>query len=101
MEPPPFVVRITGKTRQGEPFPGTGFVVTLQGHVATCYHVIEHAELIQVQLPYPHNKPARYEVCKKIPDADIALLQSIVPLTVSTPCATLHTGWRRDTQIGD
>jgi len=43
MEPPRYVVRITGKTRDGGLFAGTGFLVDDAGHVATCWHVVRQA----------------------------------------------------------
>src|SRR5436309_2785165 len=82
---PPYVVRITGKKRDGSPFHGTGFLITEGGHVATCAHVIRDAVELKVTLPL--QKPWTYEVLDWSELEDIALLRGKVPPTAPTPFA--------------
>jgi len=101
VETPGYVVRVFGKTREGDLFNGTGIIVSQNGHVITCWHVVSQAAEIQVQLPYPYNRPGRYQICDRLEHDDLALLVSLVPLDERTNCAPLHPNWREDTQPGD
>ena len=95
---PTYVVRISGQTANGAPFNGTGFLVSAQGYVVTCWHVVADAAEIWVKLPY--EKPWRYQVCDRSAE-DIVLLQGLVPPVPPTPSAPLHSAWREDTHVGD
>jgi hypothetical protein len=99
MEPPSYVVRVTGKNHDGNVFNGTGFVVGSGGLVATCWHVVKDAAEIRVQLPY--TEPWKYKVRDKLEKEDLALLEGIVPPAASMPHATLHSEWKAETRIGD
>jgi len=99
MEPPPYVVRISGTKSGHTSLNGTGFIVDKVGHVVTCWHVVSQAEEIIVQLPY--TEPWKYQIYEKLEDEDIVVLESIVPPCIKTPNASLHSDWKRDNKPGD
>ncbi len=95
---PDYVVSVTGKKKDGTPFYGTGFFVDAEGHVATCLHVVKNAGLIMVQLPYA--KPGHFQILETSESADLALLESLVPLGARTPFAGLSRNRIKDAAIG-
>jgi hypothetical protein len=102
---PSYVVHISGTTRAGQRINGTGFLVSQRGHVATCRHVVTDSDgnplaELKVDLPYPYGKPCAYRIRDTSPD-DLAVLESIVPLTFPTQQAPLHPVWERDTAPGN
>jgi hypothetical protein len=99
MEPPPYVVRISGTKSGHTSLNGTGFIVDKVGHVVTCWHVVSQADEITVHLP--HIEPWRYCVCKKLEIEDLVVLESIVPPSSQKHNALLHPDWKRGTNIGD
>lgn len=100
MNRPPYVVHITGKTTDGRPLSGTGFLVSPSGHVATCWHVVSEAAEIRVQVASPPGVPWLYEVLGKSTADDLVVLQSKVPLNEPTHYASLNRNWRKTTQVG-
>lgn len=99
MESPQYVVRIIGTNKHdGAPLNGTGFIVDKLGHVVTCWHVVSQADEITVKLPY--NDPWKYQIYKKLENEDIVILESIVPPSIETPYASLHSDWKRDNKPG-
>lgn len=99
MDPPNYVVRIRCKGINGIWHSGTGFIVNKKGHVATCLHVVSETDEIAVQLPY--YEPWRYMVSDKFEEEDLVLLKGIVPPSIETPHALLHSDWLTDTNVGD
>jgi Trypsin-like peptidase domain len=91
IEPGRYVVKIFGKTEDGQNYNGTGFLLNPAGYVATCWHVVEKAAEVFVQLPY--EPKWIYEVCDKREQDDVAVLQPIVAPGVVTVHATLHLDW--------
>jgi hypothetical protein len=106
IKPPLYVVRITGVAANGAPVLGTGFIVSAQGHVVTCRHVVypttdgKPATQLRVNLPYPAEHPCSYQVATTSSE-DLAVLESTVPLQSPMPEPLLHECWTRDTGIGD
>jgi hypothetical protein len=92
------VVRVAGKTADGKAVSGTGFLVTEGAHVATCWHVVEHAAELHVFFPY--TAPWPYRIVRQDPAADLAILESIVPPTAPTPAAQLFDGSLYDLRDG-
>lgn len=78
---------------------GTGFIVNKKGHVVTCWHVVSQADEITVHLPY--TEPWKYQIYEKLEDEDIVVLESVVPPSIETPNASLHSDWKRDNKPGD
>lgn len=107
IKPPLYVVHITGTAANGAAVQGTGFVVSAQGHVATCRHVVhpmgdeEPLTQLCVSLPYPFLQPVSYEVAASSSEHDLAVLASTVPLTSPVQQAMLHENWAEDTHVGD
>jgi hypothetical protein len=94
-----YVVRIHGKTRAGQDYNGTGFLINAQGYVATCWHVVKGAAEILVKLPYTPDYI--YEVAAKQEEEDIAVLRGRVPVAEDTPYAMLYSDWYESTKIKD
>jgi S1-C subfamily serine protease/WD40 repeat protein len=69
----------------GEPVTGSGFVVSQDGYLLTCAHVLEDAAIVDVTLG---GKPHRARVAKTEPKLDVALLKidakDLTPLPLST-----------------
>ncbi|HYC58416.1 MAG TPA: trypsin-like peptidase domain-containing protein [Thermoanaerobaculia bacterium] len=91
---PNFLVRIRGRdANTKEPVHATGFLVTKNGHVATCLHVVDGIENLTVSIPY--TEPWQYRVAtsngKPTIDRkrDLAILEPIAPPNVPTPFASL------------
>jgi hypothetical protein len=91
MESPKYVVRIFGKTKKGEPYTGTGFLLNSQGHVATCWHVVRDADYIFVKLPYTQEWLC--DVLEYRERHDIAILEPPFAPDPPTAHATLHPDW--------
>jgi hypothetical protein len=94
MGTPNFLVRIRGRdANTKEPVHATGFLVTENGHVATCLHVVEGIENLTVSIPY--TEPWQYRIAasngKPTIDRkrDLAILEPIAPPNVPTPFASL------------
>ncbi len=106
IKPPLYVVLITGKASNGAAVHGTGFIVSAQGQVVTCKHVVcpapdgKPATQLRVKLPYPAEQAYEYRVVATSAD-DLAVLKSTVPLDFPVPEPLLHDAWERDTQVGD
>ncbi|RZL96284.1 MAG: tetratricopeptide repeat protein [Variovorax sp.] len=106
IKPPLYVVRITGVASSGAVVNGTGFVVSPQGHVATCRHVVcptadgKPVTQLRVKLPYPAEQAYSYQVTSTSAE-DLAVLESTVPLDFPVPEPLLHENWAQDTRIGD
>ena len=106
IKPPLYVVLITGKASNGAAMHGTGFIVSAQGHVVTCKHVVyptpdgKPVTQLRVKLPYPVEQACEYLVVATSGD-DLAVLKSTVPLGFRVPEPLLHDAWDRDTKVGD
>ena len=87
------------RRHDGASFSGTGFLVSKEGHVATCWHVVAQAAEIRVQLPY--TEPWLYRLSAKVDSDDLALLALVAKASIPTPFALLHGNWREDSQIGN
>lgn len=98
MESPNYVVRVFGKTTNGQDYNGTGFLLNSNGEVATCWHVVRDADHIFVKLPYTDKW--RYDVFEHRENEDVAVLKPHVPPPVKTSYATLHPDWFERDKIG-
>lgn len=100
---PPYVVRITGESRAGQAFNGTGFIVSPKGHIVTCCHVVvqggQPARKIKIYVS-GYEDPWEYVLRDSSEENDLALLEGVVPPSTETPCATLHALWHQDANIG-
>lgn len=103
MEIPSYIVRITGQTQASETFNGTGFIVSPNGHIATCHHVVVHEgkppSRIQVYVP-GYRDAWEYRLRDSSEENDLALLEGVVRPNNETPYATLHPDWHRDATLG-
>ena len=70
------IVRITDATGK---ILGTGFLLTADGRVATCYHVVEHQEEICIAFPGEEPSPARLIVTDSVHDVAILQVKSDLP----------------------
>lgn len=95
---PNYIVRIFGKTKAGQDYNGTGFLVNSNGDVATCWHVVREADYIYVKLPY--TQKWRYDVFEYREREDVAILKLHVPPMHETAYATLHPDWFERNKIG-
>ena len=91
IEPGRYVVRIFGKTEDGQSYNGTGFLLNPAGYVATCWHVVEKAAEVFVKLPY--EKAWAYDLFDKREQDDVAVLEPQVAPGLETFHATLHLDW--------
>jgi trypsin-like peptidase len=82
-----YVVRVYGDRRDGQAFSGTGFIVSVEGHVLTCWHVVVGATHINIKIPYEEPRP--YRVLGSSEPDDLVLLQGEVPPSIPTPAAAL------------
>jgi hypothetical protein len=98
INPKEYVVRIFGPTRDGDTYNGTGFLLNSDGHVATCWHVVEEADEIFVKLP--HMSEWIYDVLDRREREDIAVLVARVQPELKTPYATLHPEWFERAKVG-
>jgi len=104
MKPPLYVVGIRGRTSDGAPVQGSGFIVSAHGHVATCKHVVvpdgDEVRDLHVKLPYPAEKPYAYRVIGTSGE-DIALLESTVALDFPVPLPLIPAERTRAAEVGD
>lgn len=105
IKPPLYVVLITGLAANGVQEHGTGFIVSSQGHVATCKHVVYSAAdgqpLSQLRVKLlGAERPYSYQIKGTSPE-DLAILESTVPLGIPTQQPMLHDDWASDTRPGD
>lgn len=87
------IVRVVGN---GGTTLGTGFLVSSEGHILTCWHVVESVEYLRVQFE-GETQEILAELCFELSDndADIAVLR--IPAPVRRAPAELDPDWR----VGD
>ncbi len=73
----PGVVAIRALTEEGES-QGSGFVIDMDGHIVTNYHVVE--DLTGLEVAFPSGYKARGEVLGTDLDSDLAVIKVDVPL---------------------
>src|SRR6266508_3777353 len=97
--PEQFVVKVTGRTRASAELNGSGFLISSDGMIATCLHVVQDAVALSARVPY---HPAwECQVIDTEPEHDLALLRGIVPPGGRTPFAVVNPEWASETLVGD
>lgn len=100
---PPYLVHISVKTEDGKISSGTGFTITRRGHIATSRHVVFpegiRAKDILVTIRFS-GEPWKYRIVDFEVDADIAIIEGVVPSSVDLPFARLNRNWTEGTNIG-
>ena len=104
VDPREYVVKIFGRNTGDSPNPnstyhGTGFLLNSKGHVATCWHVVEHAATIFVKIP-AHPEEYVYDFLVQKESEDIAVLKPHF-MSGRIPYATLHPDWLDEDRVGD